>query len=224
MLYMGDAADALTRLREAREMVGGEEGPRFERQASLVLAHLGRVSEARDELHRFLNDYHIGPEEDETPAGVLLRLLESALLVNAREVVAFLARRLAPVASSAICDQVELTCVARHLGAAAAFLGEPEQARIYYHQALEVCEQIRFRPEIALTRLGLAELLLEEAVSYQRSAINTPPASGDGGGLTADRLKAEGLAHLDFAIAEFRDMKMQPALERALKHKGLLQA
>jgi len=32
------------------------------------------------------------------------------------------------------------------------------------------------------------------------------------------------LEHLDFAIAEFREMKMQPALERALRHKGLLRA
>jgi hypothetical protein len=30
--------------------------------------------------------------------------------------------------------------------------------------------------------------------------------------------------HLDFAIAEFRDMKMQPALERALGRRGLLKA
>ena len=27
---------------------------------------------------------------------------------------------------------------------------------------------------------------------------------------------------LDFAIAELREMKMQPSLERALRHKGLL--
>lgn len=30
--------------------------------------------------------------------------------------------------------------------------------------------------------------------------------------------------HLDFAINEFRDMKMQPSLERALKHKEILGA
>ena len=30
------------------------------------------------------------------------------------------------------------------------------------------------------------------------------------------------LEHLDFAISEFRDMKMQPSLERALKHKEIL--
>jgi len=30
--------------------------------------------------------------------------------------------------------------------------------------------------------------------------------------------------HLDFAISEFRDMKMQPWLERALRHKEILKA
>ena len=30
--------------------------------------------------------------------------------------------------------------------------------------------------------------------------------------------------HLDFAIAEFQDMKTQPALERALGRRGLLKA
>ena len=58
--------------------------------------------------------------------------------------------------------------------------------------------QIRFRPEIALTRLQLAELLLEHYPDE----------------------RAEALDHLDFAIAEFRDMKMQPSLERALRHRG----
>jgi len=32
------------------------------------------------------------------------------------------------------------------------------------------------------------------------------------------------LEHLDFAINEFREMKMQPSLERALKHKEILGA
>jgi serine/threonine protein kinase len=30
--------------------------------------------------------------------------------------------------------------------------------------------------------------------------------------------------HLDFAIKEFREMKMQPSLERALRHKDILKA
>jgi len=39
-----------------------------------------------------------------------------------------------------------------------------------------------------------------------------------------DVSRAEALTHLDFAIAEFREMKMQPALERALRHKEVLKA
>jgi len=61
---------------------------------------------------------------------------------------------------------------------------------------------MRFRPELALTRLQLAELLLEH---YQDE-------------------KSEALEHLDFAINEFREMKMQPSLERALRHKEILGA
>ncbi len=34
----------------------------------------------------------------------------------------------------------------------------------------------------------------------------------------------EALEHLDFAINEFREMKMQPSLERALRRKEILGA
>jgi hypothetical protein len=36
--------------------------------------------------------------------------------------------------------------------------------------------------------------------------------------------KSEAIAQLDFAITEFRDMKMQPSLERTLRHKEILKA
>jgi hypothetical protein len=90
----------------------------------------------------------------------------------------------------------------RLLGDASALLKRPAEARGYYNQALEVCEKVRFRPEIALTRLGLAELLLDHYPEERPAAIE----------------------HLDFAIREFRDMKMQPSLERALRHRELLKA
>jgi uncharacterized protein (DUF924 family) len=59
-----------------------------------------------------------------------------------------------------------------------------------------------FRPELALTRLKLADLLLKY---YPEE-------------------KKETLEHLDFAIKEFREMKMQPSLEWALRHKDILKA
>ncbi len=69
-------------------------------------------------------------------------------------------------------------------------------------QELEVAADMRFRPAVVPTRLQLAELLLE---CYPDE-------------------RAEALEHLDFAITEFRDMKTQPSLERALKHKEILKA
>jgi hypothetical protein len=58
------------------------------------------------------------------------------------------------------------------------------------------------RPELVLTRLQLTELLLEHYPDE----------------------RSEALAHLDFAIGDFRDMKMQPSLERALTHREILRA
>lgn len=93
-------------------------------------------------------------------------------------------------------------CLPRLLGEASALLGEPDEARGYYEQAIDACSKLRFRPELALTRLQLAELLLEH---YPEE-------------------RAEAIEHLGFAIGEFQDMKMQPSLERALGHRELLKA
>ena len=81
-------------------------------------------------------------------------------------------------------------------------LDQPEAARAYYLQALEVAGRIGHRPDVALTHLALAELLLAH---YPDEA-------------------AEAQEHLAFALTEFGAMKMRPALERALRHKGQLRA
>jgi tetratricopeptide (TPR) repeat protein len=93
-------------------------------------------------------------------------------------------------------------CTARHLGAAAVLLGRTEEARAYYQEAIKVCTEMRFRPELALSRLQLAELLLKHYPNEKKEAVE----------------------HLNFAIKEFREMKMQPSLERALRHKEILRA
>ena len=98
--------------------------------------------------------------------------------------------------------QIYLQCVPRILGGAAALLGNHDTARAHYRKAQELMSANRHRPEVALTRLDLAELLLDHY---------------------ADE-RAEALEHLDFAIGELRDMKMQPALERALGRQAGLEA
>ncbi len=60
-----------------------------------------------------------------------------------------------------------------------------------------------------MTHLQLAELLLDPSTGPALSG-----AEGSGQGKNQDR--AEALEHLETAIAEFREMKMQPSLERAV--------
>ncbi len=169
------------------------------REAALAcfLAHLGQGEEARRIRGQF-GDLGV---EDESSMVILVHLLEASLLTKDEVTARELAGRLAPFARFPYVRETG-GGYGRLLGGAAALLGEPEKAREYYLQAIEACEKIRFRPEIALTRLELAELILEHYPDE----------------------KPEAMGHLDFAIDEFRAMKMQPALERALRHKGLLKA
>jgi len=87
------------------------------------------------------------------------------------------------------------TCIARHLGAACALFAGFEEARKYYQRPIKVRTEMRFRPELTLTALGLAELLPEHYPGE----------------------KKEALEHLDFAIKRLRGMKS--SLERALTQR-----
>ncbi|HZT09045.1 MAG TPA: hypothetical protein VFC51_18645 [Chloroflexota bacterium] len=134
------------------------------------------------------------------PANELADYLEAAVIIRDRKLAAAFAGLLGDL--TAVHRQISVSNVARPLGEAAALTGDLATARRHYDRSLTWATQIRHRPEIALTRLALAELLLE--------------------GSSDER--AEAKSHLDFAIEEFRAMKMQPSLERALRHKGLLHA
>ncbi len=166
---------------------------------ALYLAHLGRDAEAAKILERFVvNRPGIGSAGDETPAVSDILYLEAAVLVKHRQAAELLLNRFAS-GCSPLFGYVQ-TCTARHLGGASALLGRYDEARKYYQEAIKVCTEVKFRPEIALTRLQLAELLLEHYPDEKKEAVE----------------------HLDFAIKEFREMKMQPSLERALRHKEIL--
>jgi DNA-binding CsgD family transcriptional regulator len=160
---------------------------------ALCLAQLGRLEEARAVVRTVLNDFERSID-DELRIGALVMLLQAALVVEDRAACQALAARLACVAH--LTGETGIyTCVARHLGDAAALAGDRVAARAYYLQALEAAGKIRFRPELALTHLRLAELLL------------------DGGD---EHAQSEALEHLDVAIPELQDMHMRPGLERGL--------
>ena len=143
----------------------------------------------------------IGSAEDETMVCLNITALEAAVLAGHRRAAELLLPRLAGC-SRLTSGLFITTCAGRHMGAAAAFLGRHEEARKHYQKAIKDCTDMKFRPELALTRLQLAELFLEH---YPKK-------------------RAEAVEHIDFAIAEFRDMKMRPWLERALSHKEILKA
>jgi DNA-binding NarL/FixJ family response regulator len=160
---------------------------------AICLAQLGRLEEARAALGPILNDLD-GSIDDESLIIVLVLLLQAAIVVEHKAAAQALAAHLTCVSHLAG-EAAFRTCVARHLGDAAALSGNRAGARAYYLQALQAAGKISFRPELALTHLRLAELLLE------------------GGG---DRAQSEALEHLDVAIPELQDMHMQPGLERGL--------
>ena len=62
----------------------------------------------------------------------------------------------------------EARCIARVI----LYCRRPDKARTHYKEALKVATDMRFRPEIALTRLQLAELLLEHCPDEKSEECN----------------------------------------------------
>jgi DNA-binding CsgD family transcriptional regulator/tetratricopeptide (TPR) repeat protein len=197
LIFLGRAQEWLARLQEFGAVEGSDiVGQRLLPYQAACLAHLGRLDEARALVGAQLEQEAANTGDSDRNANLLMYLFETAVLVGDRRAAASMARRVELLASLSTGDWF-YTCPARHLGAAAALCEDSVGARRYYEQALLTAGKISFRPEIALTHLQLAELLL---------------ASSD----LSDRLEAR--QHLDYAIGEFRQMHMQPALDRALGH------
>jgi tetratricopeptide (TPR) repeat protein len=165
-----------------------------------VLAHLGRYTEAKKAIEQaFLYGSRSYLYEVDLWPAVLT--LEASVITEDRELTEF-------IFNAIVNSTVQTTglfyptCIPRHFGGACSLLGRYDEARKYYDEAIRVCTEMRFRPELALSRLQLAELLLEHYPKEKKKAVE----------------------HLDFAIKEFREMKMQPSLERSLRHKEILKA
>jgi hypothetical protein len=150
-------------------------GPRRPHHVSLsptgmqpaLLAHSERMQEAHAILQRFLQARTIGEPHDETCMPIVVALLETAVLLKDAEAAHRLVEPLKIVANL-VCVDNSMTVVARHLGAAMNLLGDRTEAIAYTRQATEVAEKVRFRPELALARLQLAEL---HSVAPDRSLL-----------------------------------------------------
>jgi tetratricopeptide (TPR) repeat protein len=199
-VHLGDAGRALEAVLEGSRRV-----PRNVGSDGIILfclAHLGRHGEVAEMLERLVvTRPSIGSADDKTSVWLDVTSLEAAVLTRHRWATELLLRRLTDT-TSRTCGHWFAVCISRCLGAAAALLDKPDEARKHYQKAIKDCTEIRFRPELALSRLQFAELILEHYPTEKKDALD----------------------HLDFAIKEFQDMKMQPSLERALRHKDILKA
>ena len=198
--YLGKTKDELHEILQRPGTTDRGHGIRTGAITALCEAHMGNFVEAAIDVDRLLNELDI-EDIEAAPINLLAWYFETAVLIGHKDAASLLSRQFEPIADLVMAN-LAMTCVARLLGGAAALLGDPEKAREYYILALEVTSKMQFRPEMALTRLQLTELLLE----------NYPDE------------RAEAMDRLDLAISEFRDMKMQPSLERALSHRDILKA
>ena len=164
------------------------------------LAYQGKIDEVKSILDvHVIKRPNIGSNEDETPVWHDILFLESAILTKHRKSVEYLFKRLD---GCEYCNTSRffITSIPRHLGAAASMLGETKKAKYHYLKSISICENMRFRPELALSRFQLAELLFEYYPDEKENAVE----------------------HLDCAIDEFKEMNMQPSLEKAQTLKGNL--
>ena len=193
LLYLGRAEDALASTGQLTNVLDPA-------SRGLCLAYLGRRAEAQETLDELVQRRNVEAEADEEPLVRLSPMLELAVSLADRDAVSTIAPRLAGLDKYA--PEFWLSPFGRNLGGASALLGDYEGARGHYQAALEIMAKIHHRPEIALTHLGLAELLLDHYPDE----------------------RAKAMEHLDLAIGELRDMKMQPSLEQALSRRKILTA
>ncbi|HEY93899.1 MAG TPA: protein kinase [Dehalococcoidia bacterium] len=168
----------------------------------LVKAILGKTDEAAQILDdTVVKRPDIGTDEDDAQITFDVLALQASVLIKHKKAAKLLYNRLESI-DLCLTGWAFPTCIPHHLGGAAALLGRYNEAREHYKDSFRICTEINFRPELALTHLNFAELLLDHF----------------------PKEKAEAIEHLDFAIKEFREMKMQLSLERALRRKDILKA
>jgi DNA-binding CsgD family transcriptional regulator len=216
LLYVGRARDALDARPEGTQQADRDdwdEDSFSKEERALCLAHLGRFDEALPDLHAALRRLDLTDGDDDRPLRLLTLVLETAVLLGERDA----ASRLAPKLVALDGEPNYLTGVALQVGRAYALLGDTEAASTHYERALQWANAIRFRPEIALTRLALAELVL----GNNASVSGRPRGEAKTAGARDDQDNGRGsvavaLDHLAYATEELRAMGMAPALERAL--------
>jgi DNA-binding CsgD family transcriptional regulator len=160
-------------------------------QTAVLLAHAGRLDEARA-LIAGVADLAPSPADGVISYNRTLLYLEAAAISGAKPA----AQTLLELTNQEkrVLGKPLFALVPAQRARLAALIGDFHLARACYLEAIEFGERIGHRPELALARLGLAELLLSQ-----------------------DARSRDAQQNLELAIQELEAMQMAPALERALR-------
>jgi class 3 adenylate cyclase len=161
--------------------------------AAYIPAAAGLMDEARRETQRLISERGIKTENDWTAVATLVYLIATSILTRDMDVLRMLYQRLAGFDDLYVPEA--FSTVARQLGLANLLLDDPAAARAHFATALDVAASVGDRGETALTRLAIARTLFDHYPDERARAIE----------------------HLNFALGEFQAMKMQPALEEAMR-------
>jgi hypothetical protein len=184
--YLG-RSDAAPAARAGMERSLQDPGRRLFARATMTLqlGHAGQLADAALHAAQIREEIGVDPTWDDTAAAVLAALLEVAVLVEDDEILRIVVPRLEGI--RAVTARYVVHPVARFCGCGARLIGDRPTARRALDHALAWATSIRHRPEIALTRLAMAELLLDEP---------TPRADSRE---ARGRERAEGIDHLALA-------------------------
>jgi DNA-binding CsgD family transcriptional regulator len=182
---------------------------------AFFLAYLGRAEDAQEQLRRVVPEFLSKPS---LAFSFLSMLLEAAAVCGDRESAAALAehtrgdgRRLA---------KPFFVLLPRHEAAASALSGDVDGARDSYAEAIAFCERVGYRPELALSRLDLAELLLglgepEHAEAGRLLALTLPDLQAMG--MTPAAVRAAALLQRIESSAPARPAGLSPRQAQVLR-------
>ena len=98
LLYLSRGDEALAAMGETARLAGAEDTYFIEPTTVMLRAHVASRDEAEDGLRHLMTKHQVAFENQNLAANVLVTLLETAVLIEDRELCSVLAQQLAPAA------------------------------------------------------------------------------------------------------------------------------
>jgi len=135
LMYLGRTEDALRSVPLPPSGLSVTVQTQYPAQRALYLAHDGQVDEAKSIIDQFRPISDLASPDDQNSAADLRYLLEAAVVLADKEMVAALTPRFASLTELIHTEANMAFCIGRLVGSAYVLLGDPEKARPPTHRA-----------------------------------------------------------------------------------------